>query len=94
MVAISLIEVSGYDPAIGWFGIAGRHGSTAEKVQSNTDDAVEDHFKAVIAAHHWEKEEISFQVYSTCGATSLRTLEQWLNSHPFTKQDRQMRAGF
>jgi len=40
------------------------------------------------------KEEISFRVYSTCGATSLRTLEQWLNSHPFTKQDRQMRAGF
>ena len=39
------------------------------------------------------KEEISFQVYSTCGATSLRTLEEWLNSHPFTKQDRQLRAG-
>lgn len=39
------------------------------------------------------KEEISFQVHSTCGATSLRTLEEWLNSHPFTKQDRQLRAG-
>lgn len=39
------------------------------------------------------KEEISFPVHSTCGATSLRTLEQWLNSHPFMKQDRQMHAG-
>lgn len=40
------------------------------------------------------KEEISFQVYSTCGAKlGLRTLEEWLDSHPFTKQDRQLRAG-
>src|SRR5437762_13964988 len=28
--------------------------STAQKVQSNTDDAIEDHFKAVIAANQWE----------------------------------------
>ncbi len=38
------------------------------------------------------KEEITFQEYSTCGATSLRALEQWLNAHPYTKQDRQIRA--
>jgi len=34
--------------------------STAEKVQSNTDDAIEDHFKAVIAANHWENQHIRF----------------------------------
>ncbi len=34
--------------------------STAQKVQSNTDDAIEDHFKAVIAANHWEKQHIRF----------------------------------
>src|SRR2546423_15615542 len=34
--------------------------STAEKVQSNADDAIEDHFKAVIAAHHWENQHIRF----------------------------------
>ena len=34
--------------------------STAQKVQSNTDDAIEDHFKAVIAAHHWENQHIRF----------------------------------
>src|SRR5207245_10982382 len=33
--------------------------STARKVQSSTDDAIEDHFKAVIAANHWEKQHIS-----------------------------------
>ena len=34
--------------------------STAQKVQSSTDDAIEDHFKAVIAAHHWENQHIRF----------------------------------
>ena len=34
--------------------------STAQKVQSSTDDAIEDHFKAVIAANHWEKQHIRF----------------------------------
>jgi len=34
--------------------------STAQKVQSNTDDAIEDHFKAVIAANHWENQHIRF----------------------------------
>jgi len=34
--------------------------STARKVQSSTDDAIEDHFKAVIAANHWEKQHIRF----------------------------------
>jgi hyperosmotically inducible periplasmic protein len=32
--------------------------STASKVDSNTDDAIEDHFKAVIAANHWENQHI------------------------------------
>jgi hyperosmotically inducible periplasmic protein len=32
--------------------------STASKVESNTDDAIEDHFKAVIAANHWENQHI------------------------------------
>jgi hyperosmotically inducible protein len=34
--------------------------STAQKIQSNTDDAIEDHFKAVIAADHWENQHIRF----------------------------------
>ena len=32
--------------------------STARKVESNTDDAIEDHFKAAIAANHWENQHI------------------------------------
>jgi hyperosmotically inducible periplasmic protein len=32
--------------------------STASKVDSNTDDAIEDHFKAVIAANRWENQHI------------------------------------
>jgi hyperosmotically inducible protein len=32
--------------------------STASKVESNTDDAIEDHFKAVVAANHWENQHI------------------------------------
>src|SRR5207248_9092202 len=28
--------------------------STAKDVESHTDDAIKDHFKAVIAANHWE----------------------------------------
>jgi len=34
--------------------------STAKKVESSTDDAIEDHFKAVIAANHWENQHIRF----------------------------------
>ena len=32
--------------------------STASKVDSNTDDGMEDHFKAVIAANHWDNQHI------------------------------------
>ena len=32
--------------------------STARKVESSTDDAIEDHFKAAIAANHWENQHI------------------------------------
>jgi osmotically-inducible protein OsmY len=32
--------------------------STAKKVESSTDDAIEDHFKATIAANHWENQHI------------------------------------
>jgi osmotically-inducible protein OsmY len=32
--------------------------STARKVESSTDDAIEDHFKAVVAANHWENQHI------------------------------------
>ncbi len=31
---------------------------TAKKVDSNTDDAIEDHFKAMIAANKWENQHI------------------------------------
>jgi hyperosmotically inducible protein len=33
--------------------------SAAKKVDSNTDDAIEDHFKAAVAAHKWENQHIS-----------------------------------
>lgn len=33
---------------------------TAKKVQSNTDDAIEDHFKATIAANRWDDQHIRF----------------------------------
>jgi hyperosmotically inducible periplasmic protein len=35
---------------------------TARKVESNTDDAIKDHFKAVVAANHWENQHIRSEV--------------------------------
>jgi hyperosmotically inducible protein len=34
---------------------------TAKKIDSNMDDAIENTFKAQIAAHHWENQHISFK---------------------------------
>ena len=34
--------------------------STAKKVESNTDDAIESSFKAEVAAHHWDNQHIHF----------------------------------
>lgn len=34
--------------------------STAKSVDKHTDDAIEDHMKAEIAAHRWEKQHIHF----------------------------------
>jgi hyperosmotically inducible protein len=39
----------------------GDAGSQAKKVDSNTDDAIENHMKAAIAAHNWENQHISFE---------------------------------
>jgi osmotically-inducible protein OsmY len=33
---------------------------TASKVDKETDSAIEDHFKAVIASNHWENQHIRF----------------------------------
>jgi hyperosmotically inducible periplasmic protein len=38
---------------------AGEEGA-ARKINKNTDDAIEDHFKAVVAANHWENQHIRF----------------------------------
>ncbi len=38
----------------------GTAGDIAKKVDKNTDDAIEDHMKAAIAAHQWENQHISF----------------------------------
>jgi hyperosmotically inducible protein len=38
----------------------GDAGDQAKKVDSNTDDAIENHMKAAIAAHKWENQHISF----------------------------------
>ncbi len=38
----------------------GDSGDTAKKVDKNTDDAIEDHMKAAIAANKWEKQHIRF----------------------------------
>jgi hyperosmotically inducible protein len=35
---------------------------TAKKIDSNVDDAIENSFKAEIAAHHWENQHVSFNV--------------------------------
>ena len=35
---------------------------TAKKVDSNTDDAIKDHFKAMIAANQWENQHIGSDV--------------------------------
>jgi hyperosmotically inducible periplasmic protein len=34
--------------------------STAKKIDSNTDDAIENDFRAQIAAHHWDNQHIHF----------------------------------
>src|SRR5512133_1525531 len=34
--------------------------STAKKIDSNTDDAIENGFRAQIAAHHWDDQHIHF----------------------------------
>jgi hyperosmotically inducible periplasmic protein len=34
--------------------------STAKKVDKNTDDAIEDHMKAAVAAHNWDNQHIHF----------------------------------
>lgn len=39
---------------------AGEAGDMAKKVDSNMDDAIEDHMKAAVAAHRWENQHISF----------------------------------
>src|SRR3954463_14999758 len=39
---------------------SGDAGDQAAKVDSNTDDAIENHMKAAIAAHRWENQHISF----------------------------------
>lgn len=39
---------------------AGDADDTAEKVDSNTDDAIENYMKAEIAKHHWEDQHINF----------------------------------
>ena len=39
---------------------AGDAGDTMKKVDSNTDDAIEDHMKAAIAANKWENQHIRF----------------------------------
>ena len=39
---------------------AGDAGDQMSKVDSKTDDAIEDHMKAAIAAHRWENQHISF----------------------------------
>ncbi len=33
---------------------------TAKDIQSNTDDAIESHFKAAVAANHWKNQHIRF----------------------------------
>jgi len=38
----------------------GDAGDAMKKVDKNTDDAIEDHMKAAIAAHQWENQHISF----------------------------------
>jgi hyperosmotically inducible protein len=38
----------------------GEAGDTMKKVDKNTDDAIEDHMKAAIAAHRWENQHIRF----------------------------------
>lgn len=38
----------------------GDAGDQAKKIDSNTDDAIENHMKAAIAAHRWENQHISF----------------------------------
>lgn len=35
--------------------------SAAKKVESNTDDGIEDNFKATIAAHHWDNQHVHFK---------------------------------
>lgn len=32
----------------------------AKKIESNTDDAIESHFKAAVAANHWDNQHIRF----------------------------------
>ena len=38
----------------------GEAGDQAKKVDKNTDDAIEDHMKAAIAAHNWDNQHIRF----------------------------------
>jgi hyperosmotically inducible protein len=39
---------------------AGEAGDMAKKIDTNTDDAIEDHMKATIAANNWENQHIRF----------------------------------
>jgi hyperosmotically inducible protein len=38
----------------------GNAGDQMKKVDSNTDNAIEDHMKAAVAAHNWDNQHISF----------------------------------